>query len=105
MRLNRHRLQVRDYFSAITLRISLKWLYWLIVGFIGACFIPLLFVPIMELIGFSFEGSGLMTHGHAFTFFILVLGFFGLKQSPVCLETDEQSERKKEEEQKKTMEK
>ncbi len=86
--LKRHRRQVPEYFSSITYRITLNWLLWITVGFIIAYSIPVFIKIMIRMFDLFPELREFRLHGHAFTFFIFVLGFFGLKQTPVYQKTD-----------------
>ncbi len=86
--LRRHRKQVAEYFSSNTQRVTLNWLHWITVGFIIAYSTPFLIKITVVFLDLSPVLHGIKLHGQAFTFFIFVLGFFGLKQSPVYQGTD-----------------
>lgn len=75
-RLQKHRIEVLNRFSSLTTQITLRWLIWVTCGFIIAYMLPL----------FSHFASlplPLQAHGYAFTGFIFILSFFGLKQNQV----------------------
>jgi AraC-like DNA-binding protein len=82
-RLNIHRIEVLNRFSSLTTQITLRWLIWLTCGFISAYMLPL-------LANFASLPLPLQTHGYAFTGFIFILSFFGLKQNQVFNEQKEE---------------
>jgi|GEM_PF-179543 len=75
-RLQKHRMEVLNSFSLLTTQITLRWLIWLTCGFIFAYMLPL-------FAHFASLPMPLQAHGYAFTGFIFILSFFGLKQNQV----------------------
>jgi len=71
-RLRKHSAEVLNSFSSLSTKITLRWLVWLTCGFIVAYLFPL-FTSL----------SVHISHGYAFTGFIFMLSFFGLKQTQV----------------------
>ena len=75
-RLKKHSKSVFNRFSSLTTQITLRWLTWLTCGFIVAYMMPL-------FARFSSLPFVLQSHGYAFTGFIFILSFFGLKQTQI----------------------
>ena len=81
--LKQHTRNVLDHFSSLPIQVTLRWLQWLTIGFIIAYMLPFS-APLLNLPQlFHF-------HGFAFTSFIFVLSFFGLKQPLVFQGSDTQ---------------
>lgn len=77
-RLQKHSKEVLNSFSSLTTQITLRWLIWLTCAFVIAYMLPL-------LARFASLPLPLQAHGYAFTGFIFILSFFGLKQTQVFI--------------------
>jgi len=75
-RLRKHSKEVLNRFSSLTNQITLRWLTWLTLGFMIAYMLPL-------FARFASLPIRLQSHGYAFTGFIFILSFFGLKQTQI----------------------
>jgi AraC-like DNA-binding protein len=75
-RLQKHSKEVLNRFSSLTTQITLRWLTWLTLGFMIAYMLPL-------FARFASLPIRLQSHGYAFTGFIFILSFFGLKQTQI----------------------
>ena len=73
-RLRMHYREVFNHFSELSMNVTLKWLTWVTVWFVLAYSLPL----IDSLITLPFFFG---VHGFAFTSFIFILSFYGLKQT------------------------
>lgn len=80
-RLQKHRMEVLNSFSSLTTQITLRWLTWLTYGFIIAFMFPL-------FAHFAALPLPLQAHSYAFTGFIFILSFFGLKQNQIFSELE-----------------
>jgi len=85
-RLKKHRKEILNRFSALTTQITLRWLIWLTYGFVLAYTFPF-------LARFASFPIILQSHGYAFTGFIFILSFFGLKQTQLFQQEKEQEKK------------
>ncbi|RBP79032.1 AraC family transcriptional regulator [Marinomonas rhizomae] len=75
-RLHKHSKEVVNHFSTLSGKITLKWLNYITIAFVISYIVP--------AIGPFFPFSALIySHAFAFTMFIFILSFFGLKQTQI----------------------
>ena len=82
-RLQKHSKEILNQFSSFTMQITLRWLIWLTCGFIIAYMLP--FFARFTALPIVFQ-----SHGYAFTGFIFILSFFGLKQTQIFKQEKQQ---------------
>lgn len=75
-KLGKHYTDVFNHFSLLSSRITLRWLTWVTAGFVVTYSLPLIdsIISVPHFLG---------AHGVAFTAFIFILSFYGLKQTQI----------------------
>jgi AraC-like DNA-binding protein len=85
--LRRHRIRLSDYYSHISHRVTLLWLFWIAASFVLAyLFVLLVLLGAVTIPGRSGPESAALSRSAAITFFIYALSFFSLNQPAIPLE-------------------